>query len=173
MDLAQNKLIELAGLWELVSGPNKRKFYDLYGQIASLITIEVDVPLIRAAIQFCDPSYICFTFNGDDLVPIVEEYSMLIRLNLQCLNKVYYRRSRLRVHKKLAKIMRIEPVDADGYLVSKEGGIRLEWVFLRDFINSHINEDRGLATLALSIYGLVIFLRVIGHIEMTVIDFFE
>ena len=31
VDLAQNKLTELAGLWELVSGPNKRKFYDLYG----------------------------------------------------------------------------------------------------------------------------------------------
>ena len=52
MDLAQNKLIELAGLWELVSGPNKRKFYDLYGQIASLITVEIDEPLIKAAIEF-------------------------------------------------------------------------------------------------------------------------
>ena len=52
VDLAQNKLTELAGLWELVSGPIKRKFYDLYGQIASLITVKVDEPLIRAAIQF-------------------------------------------------------------------------------------------------------------------------
>ena len=31
VDRAQNKLTELVGLWELVSGPNKRKFYDLYG----------------------------------------------------------------------------------------------------------------------------------------------
>ena len=52
VDLAQNKLTELTDLWELVSEPNKRKFYDLYGQIASLITIEVDEPLIKAAIQF-------------------------------------------------------------------------------------------------------------------------
>ena len=68
--------------------------------------------------------------------------------------------------------MRIEPVDAYGYLVSKEGNIWLEWVFLRDFINSHINEDRGFITLALSIYGLIIFPRVIGHMEVTIIDFF-
>ena len=61
------------------------------------------------------------------------------------------------VRKKLTKIIGIEPVDADGYLLSKEGSIRLEWVFLRDFINSHINEDRGLAILALSIYGWIIF----------------
>ena len=50
VDLVQNKLTKLTGLWELVSGPNKRRFYDLYGQIASLITIEVDEPLIKAAI---------------------------------------------------------------------------------------------------------------------------
>ena len=30
VNLAQNKLTELADLWELVSGPNKRKFNDLY-----------------------------------------------------------------------------------------------------------------------------------------------
>ena len=51
-DLEQNKLTKLASLWELASGPNKRRFYDLYGQIASLITVKVDEPLIRVAIQF-------------------------------------------------------------------------------------------------------------------------
>ena len=156
-DLSRNKLTELVGLWELVSGPNKRRFYDLYEQIAFLITIEVDEPLIRATIQFWDLSHRCFTFNEKDLMPIAKEYSMLIRLNLQCPDKVYYRRTRLGVRKKLTKIMGIEPVDANGYLVSKEGSIGLKWVFLKDFINSHINEDRGLATLALSIYRLIIF----------------
>ena len=38
---------------------------------------------------------------------------------------------------------------------------------------SHINDDQGLATLALTIYGLIIFPRVMGHVEVTVIDFFE
>ena len=52
IDLEQNKLTELASLWELVSRPNKKRFYDLYGQIASLIMVKVDEPLIRAAIQF-------------------------------------------------------------------------------------------------------------------------
>ena len=74
-------------------------------------------------------------------MPIAEEYAMLIRLNLQCPDKVYYRRTRLGIYKKLAKIMGIESVDADGYLVSKKGSIELEWVFLRDFIHSHINKD--------------------------------
>ena len=87
--------------------------------------VEVDEPLVRAVVQFWDPSYICFIFNEEDLVPTIEKYSMLIRFNLQCSNKVYYRRSRLGVHKKLTKIMEIEPVDVDGYLISKEGSIKL------------------------------------------------
>ena len=91
------------------------------------------------------------------MMPTAEEYAMLIRLNLQCPDKVYYRRTRMVIRKKLAKIMGIEPVNADGYLVSKGESTGLEWVFLRDFINNHVNEDRGLATLALSIYGLIIF----------------
>ena len=129
--------------------------------------VEVEEPLVKSTIQFWDHSYRCFIFNGEDLVPTTEEYSILIRLNLQCLDKVYYRRARLKVRKKLAKITGIKPEYADGYLVSKEKSIKLEWVFLRDFINS------GLAILALSIYGLVIFHRVIGHMEMIVIDFFK
>ena len=109
-----------------------------------MITVEVDEPLIKSVIKFWDPSYRYFTFNGEDLVPTTKEYSLLIRLNLQCPKKIYYRRSRLGVRKKLAKIMEIEHIEVDGYLVSKEGSIGLEWVFLRDFINSLINEDRGL-----------------------------
>ena len=30
-DISLNKFTELVCLWELVSGPNKRKFYNLYG----------------------------------------------------------------------------------------------------------------------------------------------
>ena len=36
-----------------------------------------------------------------------------------------------------------------------------------------MNDDQGLATLTLAIYGLIIFPRVIGHVEIIVIDFFE
>ena len=62
--LTQNKLVELADIWKLVSGPNKKKFCDRYGQIASLMMVNVEESLIRAAIQFWDPSYRCFTFKG-------------------------------------------------------------------------------------------------------------
>ena len=50
--LKQNNLAKLAGIWEQISGPNKRKFCDQYGQMASLIMVKVDESLIRAVIQF-------------------------------------------------------------------------------------------------------------------------
>ena len=46
MELKQNDLTELAKLWEQVNGPNKKKFYDQYGQLASLIAVKVDEFLI-------------------------------------------------------------------------------------------------------------------------------
>ena len=48
----------------------------------------------------------------------------------------------------------------------------LRWDFIRDFIYSHLNEECGLTTFALAIYGLVIFPQVLGYIEVSVIDFF-
>ena len=173
VELKQNDLTELAKLWEQVSGSNKKKFCDQYGQIASLIAIKVDESLIRAAIQFWDLSYRCFTFNEEDMMPTIEEYSMLIRLKLQCPDKVYYRRTMMEIRKKLAKIMKIKPEDAESYLMNKEGSVRFEWDFLKKFISEHTNDDQGLVTLALTIYGLIIFSRVIGHVEVAVIDFFE
>ena len=127
VELKQNDLTELASLWGQVSRSNKKKFCDQYGQIASLIVVKMDESLIRAVIQFWDMSYRCFTFNGEDMIPTVEEYLMLIKLNLQCPDKVYYRRPRLGVRKKLAKIIGIKPDEADGYLVNKKGSVGLEW----------------------------------------------
>ena len=51
--------------------------------------------------------------------------------------------------------------------------IGLSWVFLRDFIYNHLNEENGLGAFALAIYGLIIFPQVLGHIEVSVIDFFS
>ena len=59
------------------------------------------------------------------MMPTIEEYSMMIRLNLQSPDKVYYRRTRMGIRKKLAKIMKIKPEDADGYLVNKKESVGL------------------------------------------------
>ena len=37
----------------------------------------------------------------------------------------------------------------------------------------HLNDDQGLDAFVLAVYGLIIFPRVIGYIEVAVVDFFE
>ena len=74
----------------------------------SLIQVKVEEPLVKATIQFWDPSCKCFTFNEEDLTPTVEEYSILLRMELQCLDKVYVWKPKLGTRKKLAKIMGVK-----------------------------------------------------------------
>ena len=37
----------------------------------------------------------------------------------------------------------------------------------------HLHDENGIVAFALSIYGLVIFLRMLGYIEMAMVDTFE
>ena len=67
--------------------------------------------------RFWDPSYRCFTFGKEDLVPTIEEYSVLIGENLQCPDKVYNKKPRAECRKVLAKILKVKPQVIDTHLV--------------------------------------------------------
>ena len=56
-DLTQNSLSDLIILWGQFSTFEKMKFRETYGDIASLISVPVKEPLLRAAMRFWDPSY--------------------------------------------------------------------------------------------------------------------
>ena len=60
-----------------------------YDDIALLLPIEVDEQLHKPIILFWDPSYRCFTFNQEDLTPIVEEYTALLRISPLNPDKVF------------------------------------------------------------------------------------
>ena len=89
-------MFDLATLWEQFGILEKKTFRETYGDIASLISVPVKEPLLRAALRFWDLSYRYFTFGKNNLVPTVEEYSVLIGLELQHLDKVYNQKSKMR-----------------------------------------------------------------------------
>ena len=70
--------------------------------------------------RFWDPFYRCFTFGKKDLVPTIEEYSVLIGTNLQHLDKVYNKKPKAGCQKVLAKILKVKPQTIDAYWVQKE-----------------------------------------------------
>ena len=71
-----------------------KKFRERYGDIASLMSVPIEEPLFRAIMRFWDLSYRCFTFGKNDLVSTVEEYSILIGVELQHSDKVYNKKPR-------------------------------------------------------------------------------
>ena len=172
-DLTQNSLSDLAILWGQFSASKKKKFRETYGDIASLISVPIEEPLLRAAMRFWDPSYRCFTFGKNDLVPTIEEYSVLIGLELQHPDKVYNRKSRARWRKALAQILKVPHQTIDTYMVQKGNRQGISWNVLQNFIQEHLHDDHGPVAFTLAIYGLIIFPRGQGYIETTVIKVFQ
>ena len=172
-DLTQNCLSDLATLWGQFDTSKKKTFQEIYGGIASLISVPIEEPLLRVSLRFWDPSYQCFTFGKKDLVPTIEEYSVLIGVDLQHPGKVYNKKPRTRCRKMLAKILKVKPQTIDTYLVQKENHKGLPWNILQDFIREHLHDEDGMMAFALSIYGLVMFPRMLRYIKMAVVDTFE
>ena len=73
----------------------------------------------------------------------------------------------------LAKILKVKPQTLDTYLVQKENHRDLPWNILWDFVQGHLHDEDGMVAFALSIYKLVIFPKMLGYIEMVVVDAFE
>ncbi|MBA0849642.1 hypothetical protein Goshw_018573, partial [Gossypium schwendimanii] len=116
------------------------------GDLPYLLNIKVDKHLFRALTQFWNPAYSCFTFGGVDLVPIVEEYMAL----LHC--------SKIQVDKAYSKAVNVP-------------------TFLKKLMNitgmTHPDTKKKVDVFALSIYGLVVFPKALGHIDEAVTDLFD
>ena len=96
-------------IWEHWTVERQNAFTIKYGDIALLLSIEVDEQLFKAIILFWDPSYRCFTFNQEDLTPTVEEYAVLLRISLSNLDKIFWKKGKkVPFKKKLPQMMNID-----------------------------------------------------------------
>ncbi|MBA0765903.1 hypothetical protein Gotri_015011 [Gossypium trilobum] len=91
ISVTQNSLQELKKIWDQWNDVVKQLFYSGYGDLPYLLDIKVDKHLFRALAQFWNTAYSCFTFEGVDLVPTVEEYIALLRCSKIQVDKVYLR----------------------------------------------------------------------------------
>ena len=56
LDVRQNNLTDLADIWDGWSNGRLAQFIEKYGHIALLLRITIDEQLVRALIEFWDPS---------------------------------------------------------------------------------------------------------------------
>ncbi|KAG8497956.1 hypothetical protein CXB51_006904 [Gossypium anomalum] len=174
VNVRKNNLEDLVRVWNQWDSDTRGIFTERYGDIAHLITIRVDEQLIQAMVRFWDPAYQCFTFNQEDMTPTIEEYAALLRIDNVQFGKIYVKEPKpLTFRKKLVRLTDMTDAWAEKQIKKKNEAVCIPWSSLRESILSHPDILKRVNLFALAIYGLVIFPRVLGHIEVAVFDFFE
>ncbi|MFQ6646493.1 hypothetical protein Gotur_019598 [Gossypium turneri] len=174
ISMTQNNLQELKEIWDQWDDKIKKLFYCNYGDLPYLLDMKVDKHLFRALAQYWNPAYNCFTFGKVDLVPIVEEYTTLLHFLKIQVDKAYLRA--VNVPAFLKKLMSITGMSEQWVVTQikqKEDSKCIRWKNLRDLILAHPDMKKRVDVFALSIYGLVIFLKTLGHIDEAVSELFD
>ncbi|MBA0733893.1 hypothetical protein Gogos_017858 [Gossypium gossypioides] len=110
--------------------------------------------------------YVYFSFGMVDLVPTVEEYTTLLRCPRIQADKAYSRAANVpNFLKKLISITRMSEQWVAAQIKQKGDNKCIPWKSLRDLILAHPDTKKKVDVFALSIYGLVIFLKALGHID--------
>ncbi|XP_052477198.1 uncharacterized protein LOC128032594 [Gossypium raimondii] len=171
INVTQNNLQELKEIWAQWEDEVKQLFYYNYGDLPYLLDINGDEHLFRALAQFWNSAYSCFTFGEVDMVPTVEEYTTLLRCPRIQVDKVYSRTVNVSTFtKKLTRITRISEQWVTARIKQKGENRCIPWKSLRDQILAHPDTKKKVDVFALSMYGLVIFPKVLGHIDEAVTD---
>ncbi|MFQ6668920.1 hypothetical protein Gotur_034378 [Gossypium turneri] len=174
ISVTQNNLRELKEIWDQWSNEVKQLFYSSYGDLPYLLDIKVDKHLFRARTRCWNPAYSCFTFEGGDLVPTVEEYMALLRCSKIQTDKVYSRAVNVPTFlKKLVNIFGKSEQWVAARIKQKGDSKCIPWKNLKDLILAHPDVKRKVDVFALSIYGLVIFPKALGHVDEAVTDLFD
>ncbi|XP_052883574.1 uncharacterized protein LOC108450296 [Gossypium arboreum] len=172
--VTQNKLQELKDIWTSWDECIKQLFYQSYGDIPYLLDVKVDKRLFRGMAQFWNAAYNCFTFGEVDLVPTLEEYTTLLRSSKAQARKIYAKLTNSQTFaKRLVNISGMSESWVTARIQQNGDSKCILWENLRDLILTHPDVKKRVEIFDLSIYGLVIFLRALRHIDEAVTDLFD
>ncbi|KAL4368177.1 hypothetical protein GQ457_05G016230 [Hibiscus cannabinus] len=170
----QNDLRELKEIWRGWNLSTKQTFQHQFVDIALLLEVQNDVHLYRALAQFWNPGYNCFTFGKVDMTPTIEEYTLLLNCPKFKEGKVYIRPKEAPTFlKNLTDITGMSAEWFQGKITEKRKSASISWVHIRTLINLFPNAPKKELLFALCIYGLVLFPKVLGHLDYGVVDLFS
>ncbi|KAJ1423471.1 hypothetical protein SESBI_12409 [Sesbania bispinosa] len=148
-------------------------FDKMYGRILDLLDISVKTPVISALAQFWSSDLHCFELPNLDLVPTIEEYMRMTRLPIDDNVGVYSYRGRYADERKIAKLIGLHP---DQLKFEKRGAIQ---GLRKSFLEDHLEALAGRGswhyfnkTLALTIYGLILFPFAPNMVDHAAMDVF-
>ncbi|KAK9011581.1 hypothetical protein V6N11_044428 [Hibiscus sabdariffa] len=174
VSVRQNDLEELKQIWEDLNRTDRQAFIDRYGDIAYLLYVQVNEPMLRALIKFWNPGYCCFTLNRIDLMPTVEEYSELLRVPNIIEDRIYTKpKKNTNMPAQLAAFTGRSEEWASK-LISKKGESHcFSWLDIANITRTYPDPLKKAHLIAIAIYGLVIFPRVLGYIDVALFDVFD
>ncbi|XP_057969487.1 uncharacterized protein LOC131158637 [Malania oleifera] len=119
--------------------------------------------MIEALAEFWNPSYCCFTLDGVDLAPTIEEYTSLLHLAKLPTPFRTYAPARTSIIKDLFRVTEVK--------VQNLRDSKVTWEHLKELMKKEGKEEVQLHLLALAIYGLLIFPKELGIIDHATIAF--
>ncbi|KAL4272344.1 hypothetical protein GQ457_13G011990 [Hibiscus cannabinus] len=139
---------------------DREAFIDRYEDIAYLLYVQVNEPMLQALIKFWNSSYCCFTLNSIDLVPTVEEYFELLQVPNKKEDRVYTKpKKNTNMHAQLAALTESHC---------------FPWFDIANITRTYPDNLKKAHLLTMAIYVLaVIFPRILGYIDITLFDVFD
>ncbi|MBA0729676.1 hypothetical protein Golax_025737 [Gossypium laxum] len=136
--------------------------------------MKVDKCLFQALAQFWNLTYSCFTFGKVDLLSTIEEFMALLWCSRIQVDRIYSKA--VNVPTFLRKLMNIMGMSEQWVIarIKQKGDSRcIPWKNLKDLILAHPDVKKKVDIFALSIYGLVVFPKALGHVDEAVTDLFD
>ncbi|MBA0701994.1 hypothetical protein Goari_005469 [Gossypium aridum] len=174
ISVTQNNLQELKEIWDQWNEEDRQLFYSNYWDLPYLLDMKVDKHLFQALAQFWNLTYSCFTFEKVDLVLTIEEYMVLLRCSKIQVNRIYSRAvNALTLLRRLMNITGMSEQLVIARIKQKGDNKCISWRNLKEVVLVHLNVKKRVDVFALSIYGLVIFPKALGHVDEAVTYLFD
>jgi len=164
-----NDLQRLNRICKKMTKVAREKFDSKYGQMMNLLPISVEKSMLSDLTQFWNPNFQCFELPSLDLVPTIEEYDEIMKIPLKRNARVYLYKGHHVGGKKIAKLIGLQ---ADVAQLEEN-------MWKKALLKDHLEKQAELGdwenfnkTLALLLFGLVLFLFKLGMVDQEAMDVF-
>ncbi|KAJ9176907.1 hypothetical protein P3X46_012171 [Hevea brasiliensis] len=175
IEVRMNSLEGLSNGWRSLPDQVKARFEKKYGRIATLMRVNVQIPALKAMLSIWSPKYGVFSFNDIDTVPTMEEYQTLLEIPYLTQNRIYLHLEHRQAWNRLTHMIGISPEEVKSKETVKGNTHGWYWTHLKKWLDQYIQEkqwDRDSMTLALGIYGLILFPGPSGIITRSTVEVF-
>ncbi|XP_014515615.1 uncharacterized protein LOC106773435 [Vigna radiata var. radiata] len=173
LKIHRGNLTGLVNLGKKLKTIKRETFKMKYGNLLSLLEMEVQLPAITALVRYYDSPLRCFTFQDFQLAPTIEEFEHILGLPLEGTSPYQHLEHHASIPT-IAAIMKLHPKDLEDKMLTRNQVRGLTQGYLEQYLHHLADKEEWEAfmdVLALTVYDIVLFPR-IDFVDYTAIDVF-